>query len=171
MLTLGNFVKDLASSKKGEQLVTKYFENLVESPSGGSGQLTPYTLTGINNTKAWDLKFERDFNYQYGDHHQEILVEVKTDFFPRVANMAIEVACRGKPSGLMTSKSDYYSYVFYNLREVWTIKTNILKNIMDLAHQVSIGGDKGSNTVVFLLDREKVREHFDIVTFEKEVTV
>lgn len=148
---MGNFVKDLASSKKGEQLVVKYFEQEM------SGKLIE-----INNTNAWDLKFEVQ------NVGNIFTVEVKTDFFPRIANMAIEVACRGKPSGLMTSKATFYSYVFYSLREVWTIPTDELKDIMDLAHQVSIGGDKGSNTVVFLLDREKVREHFNIVTFEKE---
>jgi hypothetical protein len=113
-----------------------------------------------NDTNSHDLEFCPEFE---GSEHLAFTVEVKSDSFPRLANLCIEFECRGKSSGIAVTQADYYAYVFNtNVKEIWVIKTEALKEILHLNHKISTGGDKGSNTKMYLLDREKVREYFTV---------
>jgi len=79
--------------------------------------------------------------------------EVKNDLMAaQTGNIAIEYECRGKPTGLATSKAGFWIYKFAG--SLWVVPTAVLRQKLLIEkryfRQVS-GGDKGSNTKMFLV--------------------
>ena len=84
------------------------------------------------------------------------LVEVKEDFYcKKSGNVALEVECRGKPSGLAASLADYWMYkihqpdstVFWGLVPI----QDLFRAIRDKVFlREVVGGDKGSSTRMYL---------------------
>lgn len=84
-----------------------------------------------NVTMAPSKKF-----YDWDIMANNITYEVKTDrYTSRTGNFCIEFRCNNNPSGISTSKADYYAYyVTPNLKgakdELYLIPTNDLKQII-----------------------------------------
>lgn len=82
--------------------------------------------------------------------------EVKEDFtHARTGNIGLEFECRGKPSGISVSKSDYYIYKLHNRNKtvsVYLIRTDTLKWMVQEKKYFRIvnGGDEGSNSMCYL---------------------
>lgn len=90
-------------------------------------------LTVANKYEHWlGAKFDKNVTYNNNNEYDIKLscgktIEVKHDYQTDTGNIAIEWFCRNKPSGISTSNSDYYIYIFPLLQEVWKIKTKELK--------------------------------------------
>jgi len=96
---------------------------------------------------------------------KDVMIEVKSDSKTAYTpNIIFEFESYGKPSGVKTSTSDYWVYVFPPLKEIWFIKTNALKKIIKTYNPEILpesydtwtwvyGGD-GKNTKCYLWDRK-----------------
>ena len=111
-----SFKKDLEKGEKGECLIISY---LVKNGA---------KLISRNQDKYWDFIVSKN----------GILIsyEVKTDFYctPErdTGNFFIEVTSRGKPSGLSTSKADWFVYYMANLGECYFIRRDeLLKDTLN----------------------------------------
>ena len=98
---------------------------------------------------------------------REVTYEVKTDVFvsPKKdsGNLVVEFESRGKPSGINVTEADYYVYYMPKLNEVWNIKMDDLKNLIDNNNFKKVsGGDVGSDTKMYLIRRSFYKKHFKV---------
>jgi hypothetical protein len=112
-----------------------------------------------NNDNKYDLLMSYN--------KSEIKYEIKTDVFitkeKDSGNLVVEFECRNKPSGISVTEADYYVYYIPNLKEVWNIKMSDLKNLIEENDfKVAVGGDKGSNTKMYLIRRSSYRKYFKV---------
>lgn len=137
-----NFNKDLIIGEEGEQVV---IDDLISMGA-------VYESNNKNNTHDVIVNF----------NNRKISYECKTDFFEDTGNMFIETSCRGKDSGIMVTKADWFVTYFKKLNEIWYIKTPKLKNIMAThEHKKAIdSGDANSNTQGILLNKNMFRDEF-----------
>jgi len=101
----------------------------------------------LNNDSDFDISVERPDGTIF-------TVEVKEDFMcKKTGNVAVEVECRGKPSGISVSKADLYLYKIHepNKEVHWYFyRTDQLKQVLerpDMVFRTVSGGDEGSNTI------------------------
>ena len=146
-----NFKKDLVIGNQGEDVV---IENLKKFGA---------EFISKNNDNKFDVKMLYE--------NIEILYEVKTDVYcePKndTGNLFVEFECRGKPSGIEVTKAKWFVTYFKYLDEIWYIKTQDLKNLLN---EYAFGtthnsGDKGSNTKGYLIPREIFKEKHFIVKY------
>ena len=153
-----NFKDDLYEGNKGENTVIEHLKKL-----GGH-------LLSKNNDNRFDAAIERNGKI--------LKYEIKTDFYcvpiRDTGNMFIEVECRGKPSGIMVTKADWFVTYYNGLNEIWYIKTKDLLQLIDknkdelYLHPNS--GDEGSGTQGWLIPRRKFSDEFlvyDSRTFKR----
>lgn len=132
-----NFVADLRKAKESEKEISKL---LVE-------KFSATIVDDENNTNTHDIHAIIN--------NKSYLFEVKEDFMVGdTGNVAVEFSCRGKPSGIETSKADFYIYILH-LKECIKhviIPLSRLKKSIDREHYIKIvnGGDYGSNTMMYL---------------------
>jgi len=143
-----NFRKDLLIGEQGEQIMIEDLKSL-----GG-------TYDSNNKTNSHDVII------RYKD--RLITYECKTDFYRNTGNMFIETNCRGKESGILVTKAEWFVTYFKISNEIWYIKTDKLKQIIeDYKDQHTFResvGDVGSNTKGYLIKKELFRNHFIIRT-------
>jgi len=95
-----------------------------------------------STTKEFDIKI-KSLNLTF---------EVKNDLMAeKTGNIAIEFESRGKPSGVSTTKADYWVYKFSNM--FYIIERTVLVNKGNYSRIVN-GGDYGSNTMMYLVKVE-----------------
>jgi hypothetical protein len=76
-------------------------------------------------------------------------------------NIFIEFSCRGKDSGIKVTEADWFVYYFKFLGELWMIKVQDLKKLIDENNfRIGVGGDPGSNSSGYLIPRMKFRDKF-----------
>ena len=96
----------------------------------------PTQLKIANKYEQW-LGSKMDVECYNNDNKYDILlkngltIEVKNDFKSETGNVALEYFCRNKPSGISVSQADYYIYLYPKLQEVWKIKTEKLKQMIE----------------------------------------
>ena len=74
---------------------------------------------GVTLTKGFNPNFDicLEFGEKYENEFQKIIegkkIEVKTerDWWQKSGNIAIEVECYGKPSGIMATEADYWVHI------------------------------------------------------------
>lgn len=73
-------------------------------------------MTKANNKFDIDLKYGKDREERIEKILKEGKLEVKTerDWWFKTGNIAIEIECNGKPSGIMATKSDYWVHILAN---------------------------------------------------------
>ena len=137
-----NFQKDLVIGEEGEEVV---IEDLVSMGA-------TYDSNNKNNTHDVIVTF----------NDRKISYECKTDFFEDTGNMFIETSCRGKDSGIMVTKADWFVTYFKQLNEIWYIKTPKLKEILaNHEHKKATeSGDANSHTEGILLNKNMFRDDF-----------
>ena len=102
----------------------------------------------IKNSKFdIDLKYGQDRENRIEKILKEGKLEVKTerDWWFKTGNIAIEVECNGKPSGITATKSDYWVHILANgdkdycrlIFDVSTVKRLVKKYI----NKIKNGGD------------------------------
>ena len=73
-------------------------------------------MTKANNKFDIDLRYGQDREQRIEKILKEGKLEVKTerDWWFKTGNIAIEIECNGKPSGIMVTKSDYWVHILAN---------------------------------------------------------
>lgn len=143
-----NFKQDLVLGNQGETIIKEFLEQ--------KGCI----FIDTNNDNKYDLKMLKN--------NVETTYEIKTDVLCNpsrdTGNMFVEFQCRNKPSGIETSKAEWFVTYFKFLNEIWFIKTQKLKNLISKNnfYVIKNGGDIGSNTHGYLIKREKFKEYFNV---------
>lgn len=145
-----NFKEDLILGNEGEVIIREFLE------------LKGLKYVKSNDDNKYDLKMIKK--------GKEVTYEIKTDVLvsPKkdTGNLFVEFKCRGKASGIETSQADWFVTYFKYLDEIWFIKTDKLKELLnDKANffkVITTAGDKGSNTHGYLVNRKKYRNHFHV---------
>jgi hypothetical protein len=141
-----NFTEDILIGEEGEDFVIKYLE------SEGAKLISK----NKNNSHDTILEFKNEL----------ISYEIKTDVYcnPKkdTGNIFVEYECRGEPSGIEVSKAKWFVYYFKFLNEIWFIKTQDLKKLIQENNfkKTNNSGDKGSNTCGYLIKRQKFIKNF-----------
>jgi hypothetical protein len=114
-------------------------------------------LASTYNLKV--LSFEDTNKYDIlmtlGDGEPEYKFEVKEDFFcKKSGNVGVEFECRGKPSGIQTTESQFYVYKIHTKEGIVFVMhaTGIIKKMIESKKYFAIlsGGDTNSNTMLYL---------------------
>ena len=73
-------------------------------------------MTKANNKFDIDLRYGQDREERIEKILKEGKLEVKTerDWWFKTGNIAIEIECNGKPSGIMVTKADYWVNILAN---------------------------------------------------------
>ena len=73
-------------------------------------------MTKVNNKFDIDLKYGQEREDRIEKILKEGKLEVKTerDWWFKTGNIAIEIECNGKPSGIMVTKADYWVHILAN---------------------------------------------------------
>jgi len=140
------FSKDLVIGQKGEDIILEQLKLM-----GGK-----FVSRGHDN--------KHDLILSYKD--KLVTYECKTDLFPNTGNYFVETKCRNKPSGIYVTKADYFVTYFVKDSEIWFIKTDRLKSIInngDNHRKVYYAGDANSGTEAFLIKKWKYRKEFLII--------
>jgi len=146
-----SFKKDIKASRINEEIIKKFFES-----------------NGFDNSKV--VKSEHidnkdgDWSFEF-DNKTKLVIECKEDSYCKKSNnLAIEYECRGGPSGILTTKSDFYvitahcsdGFVRGYMIPVKTIREMIDGKKYWKNHEN--GGDRGSFTKNFLFNRQTIEE-------------
>ena len=87
----------------------------------------------FNNDFRYDLEVGKEGERIVDSLFKDKLVEVKRDsWVSRSGNIAIEYESRGKPSGIATTKADYWIIIFsgeYQDKVMWVFETQLLKKV------------------------------------------
>lgn len=112
-----------------------------------------------NKTNSYDI--------QMSNRGKSLTFEVKTDLKvhsdPEIdtGNLFVEFESRGKPSGISVVNSNYYIFYFPKIEQVWIIVTEDLKKLIETNNfKIGIGGDNGSKTKGYLVNRKKFKHNF-----------
>tara|TARA_A100001391_G_scaffold88113_1_gene58369 strand:- start:3875 stop:4372 length:498 start_codon:yes stop_codon:yes gene_type:complete len=153
------FKKDLEFGNAGEKIVAMYMAiNGMTIVSDESGNNKDYDIV-MYSPKA----------------DKNLYMEVKTDNYVDdnndTGNIAIEIRYRGKPSGISTTKADWWIYYMPDISSsnLWMMECSKLKrfikeNIQDL--KVVKGGDNNWSELV-LIPRKKYAQYFGVDTIKK----
>ena len=73
-------------------------------------------MNKVNNKFDIDLKYGQERENRIEKILKEGKLEVKTerDWWFKTGNIAIEIECNGKPSGIMVTKADYWVHILAN---------------------------------------------------------
>ena len=156
-----SFRKDIIEGEAGEDYIIDFLTK------GWKG-----TLLQKKKDYTWDFKI--DFENS-GVQTFESKTDVYCIPFSKVngkvikgrdtGNIFIEFSCRGKYSGIKVTEADWFVYYFKFLGELWMIKVQDLKKLIDENNfRVGVGGDPGSNSSGYLIPRMKFRDKFLVRT-------
>ena len=140
-----DFALDLPIARKTEYEISVLF-----------GKYYGYKTEMFCNTRDYDLLLSKG--------ESQISVEVKEDFTcEKTGNVGVEFRCRGKDSGIRTTRADYYVYKVHAKSgiEFLMISVEKLRSMIDkeLYHRVVVGGDRDSNSMNYLFHLETFRKH------------
>ena len=153
------FKKDLEFGNVGEKIVAAYMA------------INGMTIVSDESTDTKDY----DIIMYSPKADKNLYMEVKTDNYVDdnndTGNIAIEIRYRGKPSGISTTKSDWWIYYMpdISVNNLWMMPCDKLKrfikeNIKDL--KVVKGGDNNWSELV-LIPRKKYAQYFGVDTIKK----
>ena len=153
------FKKDLEFGNVGEKIVAAYMA------------INGMTIVSDESTDTKDY----DIIMYSPKADKNLYMEVKTDNYVDdnndTGNIAIEIRYRGKPSGISTTKSDWWVYYMpdISVNNLWMMPCDKLKrfikeNIKDL--KVVKGGDNNWSELV-LIPRKKYAQYFGVDTIKK----
>ena len=171
MVSSLNFDKDKFVGEVGEKLGRQYVEQLGYTYISGppDGELKDYDLlcSHSEHLRTFECKVDTLCKPPYKGFDPET-GEPKI-MTPDTFNIFIEFESRNKHSGIVTTKSDIWFYVFYYLREIWTIPTpNLRKLIEENDFKVGRGGDK-KTSLGYLIKKNKFKEHFKKTDFKLNI--
>jgi Holliday junction resolvase-like predicted endonuclease len=143
-----NFRKDLVLGNQGETVIVEFLVS------------KGLTYLESNDDNRYDfIMLKNDV---------EVTYEVKTDVLCKpsydTGNMFVEFKCRNKPSGIETSQAKWFVTYFKFLDEIWFIESDKLRKLIkdNYFHVIKNGGDVGSQTHGYLINRKRFKEHFKV---------
>jgi len=105
----------------------------------------------INNDKRYDLLvYLKDGGTQ--------TIELKHDMLhEKTGNIGVEYSSWGKPSGIDVTEADYWCFALYD--GFWVIPTHTLRDLIaeNTFFRVAVGGDKGSDTAMYLFKGDMLK--------------
>lgn len=144
-----NFREDIKIGEEGENIIRMDLE------SDG------WTFVSDNKDNKFDIIMKNSEDV-------EASFEIKTDVLCRpdrdTSNLFIEFECRGKESGVVVSKADYFVTYLPHLKDAWYIKTNDLRELIKNNNfkVATQAGDYKSNTKGYLIPRYQFKKHFKV---------
>jgi len=147
-----NFRKDLVVGEEGEVTVKDVLVSKGRK------------FIHFNKDNKYDLKMEDESGVEF-------TYEIKTDVYctpiKDTGNIYVEVESWNRESGIMVCEADWFAYYYKNLKQIWFIKMDKLKELIEnYKYDTSkmrlsqFGGDKGSNTKGYLIKREALKDYF-----------
>ena len=128
------------------------------------GQFVPLTE---GYCKGFDLDLEygkmgEDFVQKVMEGNTKIEVKTERDIWKTTGNIAIEIRCNGRPSGISTTEADTWVHLLaYNgiieggfLLKVGLIKDEIKKRHKSGTLNIKMGGDNNASQMVLLPIKE-----------------
>lgn len=170
-----DFNESLSFGNSGEYLMGSFFIRLINEKMQKLNRNLKYSIVDVSKEKDWDFKaIGYDINPENGkvsifpnEAAPKLHVEVKTDKYEKKTNnLFIELRSRGRKSGILTTKSEYYIYFFirkdfYPKNNVFVFKTENLREIIKgYQHKVTTGGDHNTSVGV-LLSFDELMMHSD----------
>lgn len=143
-----NFKEDKKVADQGENFVISHLESL------------GFKLVR-KSVKNKDGE-HRDFDLLMSYKEKEIMYEVKTDMYPDTGNLVVEFECRDNPSGINVTKADYFTTYFTKLGEIWNIKTEALRVLINNNKFKAVPGGDDKEAKMYLIPREKFKGHFKV---------
>jgi len=114
----------------------------------------------FNSDFAFDLKMGQDEEIWLADLLRGKTVEVKRDYIAsRTGNLFVEFSSRGKPSGLATTRADFWAFILDGERVV-IVPTQFLQQVARQAYsegRTVRGGDNNTSEGVLVKLKELVR--------------
>ena len=114
----------------------------------------------FNSDFAFDLKMGQDEEIWLADLLRGKTVEVKRDYIAsRTGNLFVEFSSRGKPSGLATTRADFWAFILDGERVV-IVPTEYLQQVARQAYsegRTVRGGDNNTSEGVLVKLKELVR--------------
>jgi hypothetical protein len=142
-----NFKKDIILGEEGEIFIKDF--------------LLKKGFIFITDNK--DNNFDLIMSYEGREFKYEIKTDVLLSTQNDTGNLVVEFESRGKPSGISVTQADYFVYFIPKLKEIWNIKVENLKNIINNNKLKKVsGGDLDSNTKMYLINRNKFSKNFKI---------
>jgi hypothetical protein len=140
-----NFKKDIILGEEGEEFIKEF---LIKKG---------FVFISDNKNNNFDLIMsykDREFKYEI---KTDVLLSKEND----TGNLVVEFESRNKPSGISITKADYFVYFIPKLGEIWNIRVDKLKKLINKNNfKKVVGGDVGSNTKMYLIKRENFKNHF-----------
>ena len=112
-----------------------------------------------------DLKFGKmgeEFTSQVFEGNSKVEVKTERDIWKRTGNVAIEIRCKGKPSGLSTTESDVWIHLLSYKGVIeggFLFKVGVLKDKIKEHHKsgglkMVMGGDDNASQMALLPIKE-----------------
>jgi hypothetical protein len=132
-----------------------------------------FELLNKNDDNQYDIKVKHILT------NKVVKIEIKEDLACEIyGNIAVEFSCRGNPSGIETTNSDFYFEVVHwdeHTIKYIMIDTNELIKFIDESkktnkYRMKVGGDLGSNTKFYCVHKEdfaKVGTVVNTITHKK----
>lgn len=77
-------------------------------------------------------------------------IEVKTDFISyKTGNVAVEIECRGLPSGISLTEAPYWAFILWEERSIVIVKTSKLRALIKDRPTI-MGGDDNMSKIVLI---------------------
>jgi hypothetical protein len=112
-----------------------------------------------NNDYRFDFLIKKD--------GKEIKIEVKfDDVFLTTRNFAVEFECRGKPSGIKTSESDFWVFVDSN-NNIYCINASILKELCKISETRTAKCKDGINKIYTVKEKVFLPNRIDLLDILK----
>ena len=157
---------DFKNNNNLTNVIGKYnFQEDIETGEQGEGFIKNFLISKgfifISDNK--DNKYDLLMSYKGNQLKYEIKTDVLLSKKRDTGNLVVEFESRSKPSGINVTQADYYVYYIPKLKEIWNIKMDNLKLLIENNNfrEVS-GGDVGSNTKMYLINREKFKNNFRV---------
>ena len=152
-----SFRKDIIEGEAGEDYIIDFLTK------GWKG-----TLLEKKKDDTWDFKIDfENSGVQTFESKTDVYCIPPSEVNGKVikgrdtGNIFIEFSCRGKDSGIKVTEADWFVYYFKFLGELWMIKVQDLKKLIDENNfRVGVGGDTGSNSSGYLIPKNKFRDKF-----------
>lgn len=153
------FISQLSQGELGERVIASFFLS--------QGKFNKVEFKGAGT--EYDLKCYSD--------DKSTTFEIKTDryeFFKKkqTGNMFLEISCNQKPSGINSSKADFYIYYFPDREEFYLMPLPELRLFLvnQQIHIEQLCGD-GNKFEGYLLNREVCKKHFKVYKIKKDIDI
>lgn len=133
---------------------------------GNDGEISLIKFLLKKGCKYIDSNYDNKYDLKMLKNGVETTYEIKTDVkcapLFDTGNIFIEFESRGKLSGISVTKADWFVTYFEFLKEIWFIKSNKLKKLIE-DNDFPIfkdAGDINSQTHGYLINRKQFKNHF-----------